>query len=86
MIDKKDQESLLNEQLPEILRNVAFDDNIPIKVKTKTKSGNYILIKGTINIVNDLKEPSFLLSIIEYGPIDKNPSINPLKDPVTLPT
>ena len=72
--------------MPEILRNVAFDDNIPLKNKAQTKSGNYISIKGTINIVNDLNEPSFLLDIIEYNSIEEKNSIKSLTKPNTLPT
>ena len=72
--------------MPEILRNVAFDDNIPLKIKAQTKSGNYISIKGTINIVNDLNEPSFLLDIIEYNSIEEKNSIKSLTKPNTLPT
>ena len=86
LIDKVDQEDLLNQQLPEILRNVAFDDNIPLKIKAQTKSGNYISIKGTINIVNDLNEPSFLLNIIEYSLAEGKKPFKLIKDPDSLPT
>jgi hypothetical protein len=48
-----------------LLRNVAFEDDMPIQLTAKTKSGSFILLKGKVNIVNDLPEPSFLFDVEE---------------------
>jgi len=44
---------------------VAFEDDMPIQLTAQTKSGNFILLKGKVNIVNDLPEPSFLFDVEE---------------------
>jgi hypothetical protein len=44
---------------------VAFEDDMPIQLTAQTKSGNFILLKGKVNIVNDLQEPSFLFDVEE---------------------
>jgi hypothetical protein len=57
-----------------LLRNVAFEDDIPIHLTTKTKSGSFILLKGKVNIVNDLPEPSFLFDVEETEIINNHES------------
>ncbi len=44
---------------------MAFEDDMPIQLTAQTKSGNFILLKGKVNIVNDLPEPSFLFDVEE---------------------
>jgi hypothetical protein len=57
-----------------LLRNVAFEDDIPIHLTAKTKSGSFILLKGKVNIVNDLPEPSFLFDVEETEIINNHES------------
>jgi hypothetical protein len=57
-----------------LLRNVAFEDDIPIQLTAQTKSGNFILLKGKVNIVNDLPEPSFLFDVEETEIINNHES------------
>ena len=44
---------------------MAFEDDMPTQLTAKTKSGILILLKGKVNIVNDLPEPSFLFDVEE---------------------
>jgi len=67
LINREEQERLLNNSFPEILRNVAFVDDIPIHLSAVTKEGKPILLKGTVNIVNDMPEPSFLFDVMEVN-------------------
>jgi len=55
-----------------LLRNVAFEDDILVQLTAKTKSGSFILLKGKVNIVNDLPEPSFLFDVEETETINTN--------------
>jgi len=57
-----------------LLRNVAFEDDMPIQLTAKTKSGSFILLKGKVNIVNDLPEPSFLFDVEETEIINNHES------------
>ena len=74
LINREEQERLLNTSFPELLRNVAFEDDIPIHLTAKTKSGSFILLKGKVNIVNDLPEPSFLFDVEETEIINNHES------------
>jgi PAS domain-containing protein len=65
LIDRAEQDRLLNTSFPDMLRNVAFVDDIPIQLSAVTKAGKPILLMGTVNIVNDIPEPSFLFDVHE---------------------
>ena len=54
-----------------MLRNVAFEDNIPIELNVLHKNKSTVKLIGTVNIENDIPEPSFLVDIIEYELIDE---------------
>ena len=49
-----------------MLRNVAFEDNIPIELNIVHKNKSTVKLIGTVNIENDIPEPSFLVDIIDY--------------------
>lgn len=53
-----------------MLRNVAFEDNIPIELNVLYKNKSTVKLIGTVNIENDIPEPSFLVDIIDYELID----------------
>jgi len=53
---------------------VAFEDDMPIQLTAKTKFGSFILLKGKVNIVNDLLEPSFLFDVEETEIINNHES------------
>ena len=53
-----------------MLRNVAFEDNIPIELNVLHKNKSTVKLIGTVNIENDIPEPSFLVDIIDYELID----------------
>jgi hypothetical protein len=54
-----------------MLRNVAFEDNIPIELNIVHKNKSTVKLIGTVNIENDIPEPSFLVDIIDYELIDE---------------
>lgn len=64
----------MNEVFPLMLRNVAFENNIPIELNILLKNQMTVKLIGTVNIENDIPEPSFLVDIIDYK------SINEIKD------
>jgi len=66
LISTKEQTRLLNEVFPLMLRNVAFEDNIPIELNIVHKNKSTVKLIGTVNIENDIPEPSFLVDIIDY--------------------
>lgn len=71
LISTKEQTRLLNEVFPLMLRNVAFEDNIPIDLNILHKNKSTVKLIGTVNIKNDIPEPSFLVDIIDYELIDE---------------
>ena len=54
-----------------MLRNVAFEDDIPIDFNILHKNKSTVKLIGTVNIENDIPEPSFLVDIIDYELIDE---------------
>ncbi len=61
----------MNEVFPLMLRNVAFENNIPIELNILLKNQMTVKLIGTVNIENDIPEPSFLVDIIDYELIDE---------------
>jgi hypothetical protein len=80
LISTKEQTRLLNEVFPLMLRNVAFEDNIPIDLNILHKNKSTVKLMGTVNIENDIPEPSFLVDIIDYELIDEISSEDILKE------
>ena len=56
----------MNEVFPLMLRNVAFENNIPLELNILHKNKSTVKLIGTVNIENDIPEPSFLVDIIDY--------------------
>ena len=54
-----------------MLRNVAFEDDIPIDFNILHKNKSTVKLIGTVNIENDIPEPSFLVDIIDYELVDE---------------
>ena len=66
LIPQEEQVRLLNEVFPYMLRNVAFENDISVELNISHREGHAVCLKGTVNIANDIPEPSFLVDIIDY--------------------
>jgi|TARA_B110000467_G_C18103723_1_gene358582 antitoxin component of RelBE/YafQ-DinJ toxin-antitoxin module len=54
-----------------MLRNVAFENNIPIELNILHQNQTTITLVGTVNIENDIPEPSFLVDILDHTSIEQ---------------
>jgi len=66
LLSTEEQTRLLNEVFPLMLRNVAFENNIPIELNILHKNQTIVKLIGTVNIENDIPEPSFLVDIVDH--------------------
>ena len=71
LISTEEQTRLLNEVFPLMLRNVAFENNIPIELNILQQNQTTITLIGTVNIENDIPEPSFLVDILDHKSIEQ---------------
>ena len=81
LISTEEQTRLLNEVFPLMLRNVAFENNIPIELNILHKNKSTVKLIGTVNIENDIAEPSFLVDIINYESMNEISAKNIAKGP-----